>query len=93
MNVNSVIESIKDVLARVVAADSLVEARSWANQGIQKVQEYVNEGEKAIDPWLIKWAKSDWSMPIAVGFGLALLVIGDILQAAHVVLFLLKLVF
>ena len=32
--------------------------------------------EGAIDPWLVKWAKSKYTMPIAIGFGVALLAIG-----------------
>ena len=33
----------------------------------------------AIDPWLVKWAKSKWSMWIACGFGVALIAIGFVL--------------
>lgn len=32
-----------------------------------------------IDPLLVRWAKSSWSGVIAVGFGVALLVIGAVL--------------
>ena len=83
MNALGVIGKVKDELSKIVNAVSLDEAKEVANRSLQQVKEYINEGEKAIDPWLIKWAKSDWSMPIAVGFGVALLVIGDILQVAH----------
>lgn len=93
MSITSVVGNVKDVLSRIVNSNSLDEARTWANQGLQTVQTYLNEGEKAIDPWLVKWAESKWSMPIAVGFGLALLVIGDVIQAAHLAFGLMKLIF
>jgi len=93
MSVTSVVGNVKDVLSRVINATSLDEAKLFANQGLQKIQEYLNVGEKAIDPWLVRWAASKWSMPIAVGFGLSLLVIGDVIQAAHLAFGLMKLIF
>lgn len=93
MNIASVVGNVKDALSRIVSSNNLDEAKAWANQGLQQVQEYINKGEKAIDPWLVKWAASKWSMPIAVGFGLALLTIGDVIQFAHLVYGLLKFIF
>ena len=93
MSVTSVVGAVKEVLGRIALAGSLDEAKQMATQGLQKVNEYLDIGEKAIDPWLVKWASSKWSMPIAVGFGLALLAIGDVIQFAHIVLFFLQLVF
>lgn len=93
MSVTAIVGNIKDTLSRVVNAISLDEAKNLANQGLQEVNAFLNKGERAIDPWLVRWAASKWSMPIAVGFGLALLVIGDILQVAHLAFGLLKLIF
>lgn len=93
MSVSVIVGNIKDTLLRVVNSVSLDEAKNLANQGLQHVNAYLNEGEKAIDPWLVRWAASSWSMPIAVGFGLALLVIGDVLQVAHLAVGLLQLIF
>lgn len=93
MSVTSIVGDIKDTLSRVVNAVSLDEAKSLANQGLQHVNAFLNKGEKAFDPWLVRWAASSWSLPIAVGFGLALLVIGDVLQVAHLGFGLLKLIF
>lgn len=39
----------------------------------------LNHTDDAIDHWLVKWAGSQWSMAIAVGFGVTLLVIGYML--------------
>lgn len=93
MSIVAIVGNVKDTLSRVINAVSLDEAKQYANQGLQTVQTYLNEGEKAIDPWLVRWADSKWSMPIAVGFGLALLVIGDVFQVASLAFGLLKLIF
>jgi hypothetical protein len=93
MSIVAIVGNVKDTLSRVINAVNLDEAKQYANQGLQTVQTYLNEGEKAIDPWLVRWANSKWSMPIAVGFGLALLVIGDVFQVASLAFGLLKLIF
>ena len=93
MNSSEIIGKVKDELSRIVNSVSLDEAKQYANRSLQQVQEYINDGEKALDKWLVRWAKSSWSLPIAVGFGIALLVIGDVLQVAHLAFSLLKLIF
>lgn len=43
---------------------------------LEEAKEIQKTTEGAIDPWLVKWAKSKFSMPIAIGFGVVLLAIG-----------------
>lgn len=93
MSVSSIVGNVKDLLSKVVNAASLDEAKSLANQGLQEVQAFINKGERAIDPWLVRWAASSWSMPLAIAFGLALLAIGDIINFAGIVFWLFALVF
>lgn len=93
MSVSAIVGNVKDLLSKVVNAVSLDEAKSLANQGLQEVQAFINKGERAIDPWLVRWAASSWSMPIAIGFGLALLAIGDLVNFLGVVFWLFALVF
>jgi hypothetical protein len=91
--VTGIVGNVKDLFALIANSETLEDAKNHANQGLQQVQDWLRVGEGAIDPWLVKWAKSGWSMPIAVGFGVALLAIGDVINAAHLIFGLLKFIF
>jgi len=41
-----------------------------------KVESAMNTADEAMDKWLVKLAMSKWSMPICIGFGVSLLLIG-----------------
>lgn len=46
-------------------------------KGISRdLRKAVNDTEVDIDTWIVAWAKSDWSLGIAIVFGLVLLAVG-----------------
>lgn len=65
----TIIDRIRDELQAAKGLADVEEMKASINTAL-------NHTDDAIDHWLVKWAGSQWSMAIAVGFGLALLAIG-----------------
>lgn len=52
--------------------DQLEEAKKI----VANLRKALGDTEEDMDTWLVSWARSDWSLGIAVSFGLTLLLIG-----------------